>query len=580
MKIKPFILLVFLSFISNSIFSQVAADPLDYFYSDLVIWETSGLVNNLPPARPYPLQLVKEILQTVIERGDSTQKKMAETHYKRFFGRTVTFGGKSEAVLDTEKSLKQLGVALSLDFNAEIEKYLTISGSVDGWAINKLPDEEVLATWDKSGKDIVEDNAKVGPFYILPSVNSSVAVGNTEYYFNAGMMRGSFGPFHSNGVIVSPLALHSGQYSYAVNKKKWGFNYSFYSLTASSVEGDWYPEKFMALRSIDYRPFDWLSVSFLDSVLYGGRIEPMYFLPFSPFMISQGQTGLMDNCYLGGMFTVKPFQEVKIDGVLYADDLSFNDLARLNFDTKLHLAGQLGASYAPKKSGIFTLISFDYTMVTPYTYAHRESEALDKTAPNYLNYLQAGNSFGASLDPNSDRINLKIKLRPLEGIDFDLIGVLIRHGNVNENIDMDYITEYLTHDKYITDGTVLNSARTDIGSLAQSYNPFLTQDTLQYIWQTGFDATCRLPILKTGGSIVFRFGYRFECNMNDGVNNPVYRSGDSSLTYGTDAEGELVITSTDAEIKAAAENQLMAWRENAKGISFNNIISAGFEYYY
>lgn len=577
MNVKNFFIVLLCAFACN-IHAQVAADPLDFFYTDLGIWETSGIINNLPAARPYPLQIVKEILKTVIESGDSTQRAIAESHYKRFFGRSVTFGGKSEAIMDTKEQEKQIGIALSLDINHEIEKYISISGSIDGWAINKLPSSEVLPTWEQSNKDIIKDNAKVGSFYVLPSINSSFSFGSTEYYLNAGMMRGSFGPFHSNGVIVGTQALHSGQYSIAVNKETWGYNFSLFSLTATDGKNKWYSDKYLALHSFEYRPFSWLSVSFLESVVYGGRMELMYFLPLSSYMINQGQTGFSDNCYLGGMFTVKPWQGVKLDGVLYADDLSFNDIARLHFETKWQLAGQLGASYAPKKSGKLALASFDYTMITPYTYAHKESNDLDSTKPNYQNYQHGGESFGAALDPNSDRYNLKIKLRPFEGIDFDIVGVLIRHGNVNEVIGEKYVKEYLTQKKYVTDGSILNSAKTDEGHAYQDSTPFLTQKTIQYIWQAGFNALCRLPVLKSGGYMVFRFGYRFECNINPGINSQLYSYNENLVTY--DEDGEILSTASDEVIRAEAKSQLNAWRKAAGGVDFNNYISAGFEYYF
>jgi len=592
MKLKRILLAMMLAGFSSALFAQVAADPLDFFYTDLNVWETSGIINNLPAARPYPLQMVKEILATVIEQGDAEQRKIAEAHYRRFFGRILTYGGKSEAAIDTEKSLKQLSIALSFDINYEMEEYVTLSASIDGWATNKEFDQEIVPAWNYSDKDIISDNAKVGPMWILPSINSSIAVGTTEYYLNAGLMRGSFGPFPENGVVVGQQALHSGQYSFAINKPFWGINVSMYSLSATSADdGDSFnPEKFLAVHNLEFRPFKWLSVSILESIMYGGRMELMYLLPLSPYMISQGVAGLNDNGYIGGMFTVKPMDGLKIDGVLYADDLSFNDLIKLNFDTKMRFAGQLGASYAPRSSGIFTLASLDYTMVTPYTYSHKPDDSLSLTDPNFQNYQHAGKSFGAALDPNSDRINLKLKLRPLEGIDFDLVGILIRHGNVNEGMDDKRIAEYITVNSYITDGSILNPSGTLTPGVGHAFNystPFLVQDTLQYIWQTGFDATCRLPVLKTGGYMVFRFAYRFEANMNEGINKKLYQyqSGYNPTPFAdpdNPTEAEKILR--DAELTAyatpIATQQLTEWREAAIGTVFNNYISAGFEYYY
>lgn len=583
MKIRLFVFLTLFSGLSLGLYAQVAADPLDFFYNDLNVWETSGLINNLPAARPYPLVMVKSILNTVIEKGDATQRKIAEEHYHRFFGRILTYGGKSEAGIETAHSLKQLGIALSFDLNYELEDFLSISATIDGWATNKLFDQELLPLGQKSSKDTIQDNAKVSVFWIQPSVDSSLALGNTEYYLNAGVMRGSYGPFPNNGLIVGSQSLHSAQYSMAVNKPLWGYNVSLYGLSANNGYGriystddtvDTWPSKYLSVHSFDFRPYEWLSVSFLESVMYGGRIEPMYMLPMSPFMVSQGLTGYNDNSYIGGMFTVKPIKGLKIDGVLYADDLSFNDIVKLHWDTKWRLGGQLGASYAPRKPGKLTMVSFDYTMITPYTYSHKSDDTLSLKDPNYQNYMHAGNSFGAALDPNSDRINLNIKLRPLEDMEFNVVGVLIRHGNVNENMEKKFIKEYLTNDKmYITDGSILNSSGTNAGHAFNYSTPFLTQDSIQYIWQTGIDALCRLPVLKTGGYMVFRFSYRVECNINPNVGTPVYHYDSDLVTHSLESDYE-------DQVDAAAKAQLSDWKAALGKTEYNSYLRVGFEYYY
>jgi hypothetical protein len=384
-------------------------------------------------------------------------------------------------------------------------------------------------------------------------------------------MRGSWGPFHYDGIVVGPQALHTGQLDFAYYQNPWGLNVSLYTLSATADDDPdkYYPEKFVSIHSIDYHPYEWLSISILESVIFGGRFDPLYVLPLSPYMISQGNTGFADNNYIGGMFTVKPIEGLKIDGVLNADDLSFNDIAKLNFDTKWRIAGQIGAAYAPRKSGIFTLISLNYTMVTPYTYSHKSTDNLNTSDPNYQNYLHAGESFGAALDPNSDRVNLKIKLRPLEDVDVDFVGTLIRHANVNEDIEYKWVKEYLTgKGQYVTDGSIRNSSGSNVGHAYFYSTPFLSQETVQYIWQTGFDIACRLPVLKTGGYMLFKFGYRFEMNINPDVTSEIYKH-DESL------EG-----ADDETIKAAAEKKLAKWREDAAGTVCNNYISAGFQYFF
>jgi hypothetical protein len=593
-KLRLSIALVCLS--SAALFAQVAADPQDFFYDDLVVWETIGLVGNLPAARPYPLQLVKEILLTVIERGDSTQSRIAQTHYDRFFGKTISPGVRAEMIFDNH-ARKQLAFAAGIDLNAYIEDNLTVSASADAIATNKLFDEELLPIGQRSNKELVDDSVNVGPFWLLPSINSSVAFGNTEYYVDAGLMRGSYGPIHQNGVIVGPQALHSGQVNFALMKSTWGYDASLYAITATSVDDPdtYYPEKYLSVHSLSWRPNPKFTVSILDSAVFGERLELMYLVP-TLYFASQGVGGFGDNSHIGGMFTAKPVRRLKLDGVLYLDDVGFNEFVKLKMDARFRAAAQLAVSYAPRSPEAISLLSLDYTAVTPYAYSHRNSGTADLDEQNYQNYLHAGRPFGADLNPNSDRINLKFKLRPLEDVDVDIVGALTRHANVNEGIGQNWVREFLIKkNAYCTDGTMNNSSFTEYEHAFLHYNPFLVQDTTQYIWQTGFDALCRLPILKTSGRIVFRLGYRFECNVNDGVNRKMYKyigddayrtifGLDDDAVVDTDAkkapEGDDLTDGQKAAVDAIAREQLKDWLKNATGVKYNHYISAGFEFFY
>ena len=45
--------------------AQAAVNVFDPFYEDLSIWEGSGLINDAPNIRPYPLQEIQRILQII-----------------------------------------------------------------------------------------------------------------------------------------------------------------------------------------------------------------------------------------------------------------------------------------------------------------------------------------------------------------------------------------------------------------------------------------------------------------------------------------------------------------------------------
>lgn len=561
--------------------SQVACDIQDYFYQDLDRWETLGLTYNNPNSRPYPLPLVKEILESVIEKGDSVQRAIAQSHYQRFFSRIYTIGGKSEAATDLNKGTKQAGVALAFDLNYEISKMLTTSFSIDAWAINKLPTQEIVPLFEQSQKDVVGDNARVGPLWVLPSINSSLSYGDSNIYLTVGLMRSSFGPNGTTEIIANPQALHSSQAHFVYNKDLYAFNMSLYDLSATNVidSEKLYPEKFLVVHTLEARPLDWLSFGVIESIVYGNRFDPGYLFPLTPFFINQSMYGFDDNSWLGLTFTVRPVKGLKLDSVFYADDLSFNDLVKFKFDTKLRFANQTRLAWAPLKSGPLTHISFDYTAILPFTYSHRvgsDNELLNEV--NYQNYTHAGFSFGSFLEPNSDRFKLKVSLNPLEGLTIDLLGSYARHGNVNEGIPDKWVREFIIKDnRYTTDGSIYDNSYTEVGHAFNYSNPFLAQKHLRQIVQTGIQVLCKLPVLKTGGYMAFKFGYRFELDINPGVSKSIYTYGGKDY----DVKDATKLTEGDAqEVDERAKAQYEAWINNLGGKQIHNYLSLGFEYFF
>lgn len=572
---KSFVFLLLV--LSFSIFAQVSSDINDYFYKDLTRWETLDLVKNLPHARPYPLQLVKTILNTVIENGDFVQKEIAQAHYDRFFTKKIFLGGKSEAALDVNSESKQLALALSFDLNYEVNPLVSASMAVNAHATTKLPKDESLPYTVRSNKDLVNDDADVGPFKLLPYINSSFAVGTDSIYINAGLMRSSYGPIHEDGVVFDPKVMHSAHIDFTYNHDFWMLNSSFYALSATKAgsPNSFYPNKYLAIHSLELRPFHNLSLSLLESMVYGERFDISYLLPLTPYMVNSSIYGFDDNSLIGFMGSYCPIDSIKIDGIFYMDDMSFNDLVRLKIDTKWRSAQQIRLSWAPQKSGILNLISFDYTQVFPFMYTHRIDRSgipEHKDQVNYLNYTHAGQGIGSSLEPNSDKILLKIGLTPLEKFDVDIFASYIRHGNINENLVEEekrkYIelTEDYEKDWLYTDGSIYNHSYQKYSDhVFQHKNPFLIQEHLRQNIQTGFDINCRLPVLKTGGYMVFKLGYTLELDCNSGVSNQMYYS---------DA------TATEDNWKTIADTQYNAWLDGLGGKDVHNYIRLGFEYFF
>ncbi|PIE98149.1 MAG: hypothetical protein CR988_04250 [Treponema sp.] len=584
-KISAFIL--FLFFVSLC-FAQTPVDIFDPFYEDLTVWENIGIINYVPAVRPYPLQEIERILKIVMEVGDAGQRKVAEEHQKRIFGRAVHVGGKMSIGFKVPDKRRQLDMAPLLEVNYKLHELLSISGQMSFYLTNKVPKEEVSPKYYYSKRDLAADDVGSKKFYILPMFNSGIGVGNSTYYFTAAIARTSYGPFHDNGIFVNKRAPHQGQFNFVINKEFFSFSQSFLTLTAmDNKDKEKTPRKFLSAHSLDIRPLHWLSFGIMDAVIYGQRFEPLYFIPFSAFFVSQGMYDFPDNSFIGAKFTIKPIPGLRIDGALYADDIGFNEIVKFKKDAKVRMAGEFGVSYTMPETHWFERIGLDYTFVTPYAYTHYSNSGIDK--PNYDDYTHDGIPLGANLEPNSDRINLKLIFKPVHGLRIGLTNTFIRHGNVTESIeDLLFKLKYMTK-PYATDGSISNHATIDKANDGDDdFNhrkhtflystPFLKQKTIEYINQLGLDVTCRLPIKRSGGYMEFTFGYVFEADINPGINKNIYYISSTSKPWiDKDIEDAGV---GEANVKAEADKQLAQWRNNAKGKEFKHYIKLGVQFAY
>ena len=554
------------------VFSQAAVDIFDPLYEDIKIWEKIGLLNDLSSLRPYPLQEIERILNIVIETGTEKQIKKAQEYKKRLFGRVFHYGGEAELGIKTPKKQRDISIAPLLDMNISLHKLLTASAHANFSLLNKVPKEEGLPAFQFSKRDIMEDSTSIGSFYLLPMFNSGIAVGTPEYYFTAGMARTSFGPFDENNILIGEQAFHSGQFIFVVNKEKFTYNQVLLAISASNDRGgSCFPQKFTAAHSITYRPLPWISIGLVDIVTYGGRFEPIYLLPLSVFFVGQSIYDFADASMLGLTIGIKPINGLKIDAVLLADDIGFNEIVKFKKDAKWRMAGQFGISYAMPKDHWFSFADINYTLVTPYCYTSIHNN--NRKEPNYENYTHNGEPLGSNLPPNSDRIKVKAQFRPLEGLAINISNTFIRHANTTESItDINILKDYLTKN-YATDGSIFNhptitgdsGGETTWKDHAFLYStPFLTQQTIQYVNQLGLEGVINLPILKSGGLMQFKLGYTFETNINPGVNNHIYKKS-----------GSINDSSSNDDVLAEANRQLKAWREQAVGKEFNHYFNIG-----
>ena len=500
---KSKVVIIFVLFCAViSLNSQIACDPNDQIYTYISLWEENGIVTGLPLLRPYSIQVIKKILNDVIANGGSSEQEIAQNYLDRL-SKSFSFdiGIYSEIRTDFNNYYMQSGI----DAKAfgSFSPVVTVSAKLGLYLLDN-ENGNLLPRWSEPEKDFLADwtSFDIGAksFQFSQSLTSGAAIGNDNVSFQAGFMRTSFGPFYETGSIISPEAPHAGHFSLTY----WGKNVTYTSLllalvASDSLGGGSWPDKYLSMHSISFFPGPAVELGILESVVFGERFDPMYLIPFSSFYYTQVFSGTHDNSFVGIFARFKLPQSINLKTTLYIDDIHFNDLVRFNFRTKYKVALQAGISWTPLYK-TFKRVSFEYLMVTPYMYTHKNPNSDDDEDPNFLNYTHKGQNLGTSLEPNSDRFLLQAAFAFLPHVNIDVMTSLIRHGNASDGI---------------TDGngTIFDDGYDDDENATfQNETRFLTQDIIEYTLQFGVESSFLYEFEKI--NLEWGIGYTLEAIFN------------------------------------------------------------------
>ncbi|MCL2764391.1 MAG: hypothetical protein FWD40_03825 [Treponema sp.] len=550
MKSKTLFLFL-LFFIAISLNAQTVHDPNSGIYKDIDIWFIQGYITDfLPMVRPYPVKLVNKLLDQVIENGDEIAQEKA-AFYRAFFtpkGRALYPG--VEAYIQGDEDERSILVSPYAEGAFFIGDLMNVSYNMSFHAFTKNGEHFNVPGTYSPYPDLVVDTANIGRFTVLQNWTSLVSFGSSDVYFQAGLSRSSFGPFYDNGVVLGPQAPRAGHFSFMYWDPLYSFEVLFQTIVATDDFGyGVFPAKYNIIHSINFRPVNNLELGVVQSLIYGERIDPLYFVPFSFLFGSQTINGFGDNALIGLHLRWKALNDFLVNGQVYIDDFSFNGI--LKGEPHFKAAGQLGFSFTPK-STILSRLDFDYTAVLPYMYTHWPEPETNRyngpddpsnpkslpigiggpRIPNYLNYTHMGRSLGTDLPPNSDRVLLKTNWRVFSNLQFNVSAYLTRHGNASAGRDY-YDPEY--HDGSIFDyGSIdpwldptdspdagwgnhlLNNFYKDI--------PFLTQSVIETKLGGTFGITWTLPssfgIFKLTGDYGIQYGWnRRLVKDNNGINH-------------------------------------------------------------
>ncbi len=481
-------------------FGDLPSDLNDRMYTYIDLWEGKGLISGIPPLRPYPIQYLKEIFKEVMRRGGEDAGIAGEflESINPDFSLKPTPGHESRFTPDAFYG----ETGSDFPFVGNLHPLVSYSGRAAIWLVDRQQGD-LLPFGAVSERDYLEDWSDFDLFgrkvFVRQSLALSTTIGTSSVYLSLGLNRNSFGPFFENGVILGPQAPHAGTFNFTWRLKKTILTIAHFMLTATNETGKGrYPGKYMSLHGLQIFPFSWLEVGVFESIVYGGRLEPLYLIPLSEFFYFQGIIGFLDNAMFGASVKIRFFEDVQYMAVLYIDDLHFNDMVRFDFDTKYKVAVQTGITWTPLYT-YMKRIAFDYTMVTPYTYSHIDSGI------NYQNYTHAGVNLGPALEPNSDRLSLDILITPRKWIDVTLMSRFIRHGNASAGYTDG-------------DGSIFDDGFDDSGQPTfQDSTRFLTQDILEYNFQIGAEGDLRIPLGK--GVVTAKAGYTLEYWTNKDFTN-------------------------------------------------------------
>lgn len=437
--------------------AQVVTDPADPLYADLEVWEAQGLVPRLPALQPYPVQMVRHLLATVARHPRAPD---AERERAAWLLAQLDEPLRLTLHLDERFASSAAGpyarAAIDPTLQGMVTPWLGGSARYQVMAL-RLDDGLALPAGVANPEDLIFDDVHFDvagqTLHVRQVSHGSFGIGEGDgsLLFQLGLGRHRAGPFWHNGIVVGGQAPQAGQFSLLMRQPYFTAHIALYELAATDDAGlGSATGKHLHLHSLDFHPAPWLDLGIFESVVYGGRFELLYFIPMVAYFNSQGLTGFSDNSLVGLNGRATPLPGLDLKAVLYVDDISFNDMASGNFNTKYKLATQVGAALAPTalldgvapglmpwvQHHFIRLVTVDYTAVLPYTYTHQNTAG----APfNYESYTNAGASFGPALEPNSDRLSLRALLRPLTDprrglLDVDLEVAWIRHGNASAGI--------------------------------------------------------------------------------------------------------------------------------------------------
>ncbi|MCH8299231.1 MAG: hypothetical protein IIC39_01650 [Candidatus Marinimicrobia bacterium] len=198
------------------------------------------------------------------------------------------------------------------------------------------------------------------------------------------------------------------------------------------------------------------SFSLSESVVYGLRLEPLYFIPILPIWSSQTDLGDLDNVQVTFSADIHAMEDMKIYGQLHVDEIEFSSL--FSSENRNWIGYQMGVLITDALSRVPDLdLRGEYTRVDPRAYRQRFP----------INDLEShGYPLGFWTGPNADNLYLSAEYFLSRALSLTTWFERTRKGELRP-IDDQYKNETI-----IFLDPELKSERRRIFSIGGSYEPF------------------------------------------------------------------------------------------------------------
>ncbi|MBQ9494034.1 MAG: hypothetical protein IJR50_00170 [Treponema sp.] len=556
---------VFIVFIVALIFcnAQVSVAPNNDFYEYAMHWHIEGLVDELPQLRPYPLSVVKKILQRVIESGNDDEIATAKLQYEKIFNKpwniSVNVEEKNLFTIYDKSSNKTDRHNNTFQITASLQGYgdFLLSDSFGigyragaSFSFLETADYVYGNVWNAPRYDTFIKSIDAKAAKIDFNADCIVSYSWKKIMITAGYNRTGFSFFNDGGLAFSTYARNAPQFTFMFDGKYFDFVQYFAALEASDMLGNGSRYgKFMSLRALRIRPARRFYISLYDSVIYGKRFDVSYFIPVPSLLISEAN-GFGDNVLSGIAFEWNIGGAISWIMDIAIDHLDIQQLARFHLNSDNRVAFKTGFVFSPPKS-LCKVITLDYTLIRPYMYSYLN---VNDSTYNFYSYTNGGRSIGSVMPPNSDCVLLQIKLEPMKNLKVATSVSIARHVNVYETLSDEDAEKVFAASKT---GRQNSSSDGSVNTQYMSSAMLLSGGHTMVICRGGMGCSYEFPRIKAGTfSLDMNFAYMYV--INAGVDEPIYHR-----------------TGTFANAKDAKAN----WERNLHD-EYNIYLSVGFTYAY